>query len=80
MRQETIHCDATGCGATKGPGNKWLMGWFSYSGYALGDWDSHIETERLQRESTAVHHFCGEACALKFQAQYLRREATACSN
>lgn len=68
MRSEVITCDV--CKATKGEGNKWLQGWQSEHGYALGDWESGLEF----RLSRPIHHFCSESCGLKYQAKFLRRD------
>jgi len=69
MRSEVINCDV--CGVSKGEGNKWLLGWVSAHGYALGDWNSDFQ----KLNGDLASHFCSEACALKHQARYLRRVA-----
>lgn len=66
MRSEKINCDC--CSALKGAANRWLMGWQSEHGYALGDWENGLE----YRLSRPVQHFCGEKCALQYQAKFLR--------
>lgn len=73
---QTVTCNV--CGATKGEGNRWLVGWEAFHGYAISDWPdaeqyAHLRDARDPRVET--QHFCGERCALNRQAQYLRRES-----
>ena len=73
-------CDV--CGAAKGEGNKWLLGFpvdaglylgrkvlIQTIGYAITDWSDIRATD----EKLEVHHLCSEKCALTKQAEYLRR-------
>lgn len=71
MRSEVINCDV--CNATKGEGNRWLMGILAYHGYALGDWRDDMQDRTLNR----INHFCSESCALKYQSRYLRQDKVA---
>lgn len=68
MRSEVINCDV--CGAAKGAGNRWIMGWSSFHGYALADWVEGADF----RQPEEFGHFCSEACALKYQGRYLRQD------
>lgn len=69
MRCNSVNCD--GCGNPKREANRWLMGWQSEHGYALGDWSDELERRRYDKPT---HHFCSESCGLKYQAKFLRRD------
>lgn len=84
--ENPFRCD--GCGVAKGDANKWLLGFAlmpgldadlnipspSYlshvlTGYAIVQWDEYFATTK----DVPVHHLCSEACALKKQAEFIRR-------
>lgn len=67
----------TTCGNTKGEGNRWLMGRIAFVngnpnhdvfGYSIGDWHVDLALKPF------IDHFCSEACALKRQSAFIRRD------
>jgi hypothetical protein len=67
---EVFKCDV--CGKIKGEANAWLMGKIAHyasdsSFYALGDWSEEAEN------NYTMEHICSEACAMKRQAEFIRR-------
>jgi hypothetical protein len=71
MRYETYTCDV--CGAPKGVGNRWLIGWEVEGGFALADW-GFVPPHLGKIEDERVFHFCSEAHALSEQSKHLRQD------
>lgn len=75
-KKESFTCDV--CGATKGEGNRWLMGYpaterinsIDWKGYALADWNPHAAGYR------DMDHLCSEKCAFTRLGEHIRKDVS----